>query len=177
MAAPELKPAEILATLAEHRVDFVVIGGLAAIMHGSPTITSDVDVCPDSSPANLDRLAAALRDMGARIRTSSDPDGFAFSSDGQFLARMKMVNLVTEFGHFDISFEPAGFQSYADIESRAVEMPVAGVAVKVAALDDVIHSKALANRPKDRATLPVLRALADEIAALEAQSERPEEKR
>jgi len=161
-----LEPADILVTLAEHRVDFVLIGGLAAIMHGSPTITADVDICADRSPKNLDRLAAALIDMDARIRTSSDPEGFEFARDGEILARMKMVNLVTKWGHFDISFEPAGF-TYETLAARAVVMPLGGASVRVAALDDVIHSKELANRPKDRLSLPILRALADEIAAQE----------
>jgi predicted transcriptional regulator len=161
-----LEPADILATLAEHRVEFVLIDGLAAIMHGSPTITADVDICASRSPRNLDRLAAALTDMEARIRTSTDPEGLEFARDGQFLARMKMVNLVTKWGHFDISFEPAGF-TYETLAPRSIEMPVGGASVRVAALEDVIHSKELANRPKDRLTLPILRALADEIAAQE----------
>jgi hypothetical protein len=167
VAARALQPAAIFATLAEHRVRFVLIGGLAAVMHGSPTVTSDVDICPERVPDNLERLAAALRDMDARIRTSADPDGFDFTSDAQFLGRMKMVNLVTRFGNFDLSFEPAGFTTFGVLDSGATEMPVAGTSVRVASLADVIHSKELANRPKDHATLPVLRALADEIAARE----------
>jgi hypothetical protein len=172
VAAPALQPAEILATLAEHRVRFVLIGGLAAIMHGSPTITSDVDICPERTPDNLERVGAALRDMVARIRTATDPDGFDFASDAQFLGRMKMVNLVTKFGNLDLTFEPAGFTTYDDLDAGAIEMPIAGASVRVAALSDVIHSKELANRPKDHATLPVLRALADEIAARERDAAR-----
>ena len=72
MGAP-LRPKEIIATLAEYRVAYVMIGGLAAVLHGSPTITSDADICPDRSLRNLERLAEALRAMhaGAFGRTPS----------------------------------------------------------------------------------------------------------
>ena len=79
---------------------------------------------------------------------------------------MKMVNLKTEFGDFDLSFEPAGFSGYDELLRNAVEVPVAGTVATVASLDDVIRSKEIANRDKDRATLPVLYALQDEIADL-----------
>jgi hypothetical protein len=159
-----LRPREIFATLAEHRVRYVVIGGLAAVMHGSSAATGDVDICPDRSFVNLDRLALALRDMHARIRTPADPEGVDFTADGVFLARMAMVNLVTDFGDLDISYQPAGFSGYGELVEHAIEVEVSGVAVMVASLADVIRSKATADRPKDRATLPILESLQDEIA-------------
>src|SRR5918994_895736 len=92
-----------------HGVDYVVIGGLAAVLHGSPTVTGEADICPERSNANLARLADALREMHAKIRTSAEPDGLEFARDAAFLSRMKMVNLTTDYGNFDLSFEPAGF--------------------------------------------------------------------
>ncbi len=148
---------------------YVVIGGLAAVLHGSPTSTGDADICPERTPENLDRLAAALRDMHARIRTASDPEGFDFSIDRSFLGRMAMVNLVTDFGDFDISYQPAGFSGYEELEPHALDVPIGGIVVQVASLADVIRSKETADRPKDHATLPVLRALRDEIAARERE--------
>jgi hypothetical protein len=162
--AKPLRPREIVATLAAHRVRYVMIGGLAAVLHGSPTVTADADICPDRSPSNLQRLVAALEEMHARIRTADEPDGLELPFDAAFLSRMKMVDLTTDFGDFDLSFEPAGFTGYDDLVERAVDVPIGGSAAKVAALSDVIHSKEVANRDKDRATLPILYALQDEIA-------------
>jgi len=165
----------MLATLEAHRVRYVLIGGLAAVLHGSPTVTSDADVCPERSDDNLDRLATALREMNARIRTTAEPDGLDFACDAAFLWQMKMVNLTTDFGDFDISFEPAGFTGYAELMKNAVDVPIGVTSVSVASLADVIRSKETANRPKDHATLPILKALQDEIAGREARSEEPGE--
>jgi hypothetical protein len=166
MAKP-LKARELLATLEQHDVDYVIIGGLAAVLHGSPTITGDADICPERSNANLVRLAGALREMHARIRTSAEPDGVEFACDAAFLGRMKMVNLTTDYGDFDLSFEPAGFKGYEELVDHAASVPIGPVTVLVASLADVIRSKETADRPKDRATLPILYALQDEIAKRE----------
>jgi hypothetical protein len=165
--ARPFRPTEIFATLAEHRVRYVVIGGMAAVMHGAPTVTSDADICPERSPKNLERLTVALRSMHARIRTATDPDGLDFAPDPALLSRMQMVNLITDFGDFDLSFVPAGFTGFEQLVDNAVDVPLAGTVVKVAALGDVIRSKKLADRPKDHATLPILYALRDEIEANE----------
>ena len=161
-----LDPERIFVTLAEHRVEYVLIGGLAAVLHGSPTVTNDADICPRRTPENLNRLATALRDMHARIRTTTEPDGLNFSCDATSLARMKMVNLVTDFGTVDLSFEPGGFPGgYDELVVGAEPFAISGVEVLVASLRDVIRSKEAADRPKDHATLPILRALQDELEA------------
>jgi hypothetical protein len=159
-----LQPQEIFDVLARHAVDYVLIGGLAATLHGSSALTNDADICPDPSPENLERLAAALREMKARVRNEAEPDGVAFAADSDFLRRMQLVNLTTRFGDFDIAFQPAGSQGYEDLVGDAIEMEIDGTVVRVASLADIIRSKEAANRPKDRATLPVLYALEDEIA-------------
>jgi len=159
-----LQPQELLEALARHRVDYVLIGGLAATLHGSSALTNDADICPDQSSENLERLAAALRDMKARIRTEGEAEGVAFSADPDFLRRSQIVNLATRFGDFDIAFQPAGSRGFEDLVRDAVDMEVDGIIVRVASLADIIRSKEAANRPKDRATLPILYALQDEIA-------------
>ena len=159
-----LQPQELFDVLGRHRVDYVLIGGLAATLHGSSALTNDADICPDPSSENLERLAAAVREMKARVRNEAEPDGVAFSADPEFLQRMQLVNLTTRFGDFDIAFQPAGGHGYEDLVRRAVEIEVDGTVVRVASLADIIRSKEAANRPKDRATLPILYALEDEIA-------------
>lgn len=157
-------PEEMLRILSAHDVRFVLIGGYAAVLHGSAAFTSDADICPEHSPENLRRLAGALQEMDARIRASGTPDGFDFCCDEHFLAQMAMVNLITRYGAFDISFKPAGTNGYSDLVNDAVEYEILGTRVLVASLGDIIRSKEAADRPKDRQMLPHLRALEDEIA-------------
>jgi hypothetical protein len=159
-----LQPEELIDVLARHHVDYVLIGGLAATLHGSSALTNDADICPSPSPENLERLAAALLDMDARIRSDTDPEGVPFTADADFLRHMNLVNLTTQFGDFDVAFQPAGSHGYDDLVQRASEIAIDGTVVPVASLADIIRSKEVANRPKDRATLPVLYALQDEIA-------------
>jgi len=159
----------MLRVLARHDVEYVLIGGLAAVLHGSPTFTNDADICPRKSRPNLENLAAALRDMHARVRTDAEPDGLTFACDAEFLGQMKMVNCQTDFGWFDISFEPGGFGGYEELATNAVIYEVDNFRVQVASLRDVIRSKEVANRTKDQAMLPYLYALEDEIAALERE--------
>ena len=70
-----LDPERLFAVLAAHKVEYVLIGGLAAVLHGSALVTNDADICPRRTPTNLKRLAAALKELDARIRTASEPDG------------------------------------------------------------------------------------------------------
>ncbi len=157
-------PERVLEVLQRHGVDFVLIGGLAAVAHGSPLPTTDVDVTPDRNAANLDRLAGALRELDARIRTG-DPDGVIFPVDGAFLsAQPRMLNLTTSAGDVDLTYYPAGFEGGFDdlvAESDPVEL-ADGVVVRVAKLQAIIKSKEIADREKDRRALPYLRALLDE---------------
>lgn len=154
------QPEALLRRLEAGRVRYVVIGGVAATLHGSPLVTRDSDICPAADAANLRALAAALRDLDARIRTPNDPAGVAFACDEAFLAEAQLLNLTTRFGDLDIAFEPAGTGGYVDLAARAVRFDLGeGLVVPVAALRDVIRSKEAADRPKDRAALPTLRLL------------------
>lgn len=163
MPAP-FDPERLLTVLGEHDVDFVLIGGLAAALHGSPTTTNDADICPRRDRANLERLAASTRALGARIRTDAVPDGLAFDCSADFFAAVDLVNLTTSAGDLDVAFRPSGWSGYDELAASAVGYDIDGRVVLVASLDDVIHSKESADRPKDRAVLPILRALRDELA-------------
>ena len=157
----------IVRTLADHDVDYVLVGGMAAVAHGSTLPTEDVDITPSREPDNLDRLAAALDELGARIRTAGEPGGVDFPCTGAFLLAVPMMlNLTTEAGDVDLTIRPSGFdEGFDDLSPRAPAIDVGGgVIVRVAALDDVIASKRAAGRTKDQAALPYLEALADEIA-------------
>jgi len=163
MTAP-FDPARIISMLARHHVDFVLIGGLAGALHGSPAATNDADICPARTRNNLTRLAAALIELDARIRTDSEPGGLAFDRSPEFLDVVEILNTTTSAGDLDVAYMPAGTGGYDDLAGRAVEFDIGDTRVWVASLDDIIHSKRTANRPKDLATLPLLEALRDELA-------------
>lgn len=162
---PSFDPERVLEVLHRHDVSFVLIGGLAAVAHGSPLPTTDVDLTPDRNAENLDRLAGALRELDARIRTA-DPEGVVFPIDGAFLtAQPRMLNLTTSAGDVDLTFFPAAFEGGFEellAESDPVEL-VDGVITRVATLRAIIRSKETADRDKDRRALPYLRTLRDEI--------------
>ena len=163
MADSSIDPVPLLEVLDRHRVRYVLIGGWAAIVRGAPYFTEDVDITPNVDEDNLQRLAAALRELGALISVPDEPEGVPFTIDAKSLAGHRTWNLVTDLGDLDIAFEPAGTHGWADLAREASEEELAdGLVVTVASLADVIRSKQAAGRPKDLAVLPALRALQDE---------------
>lgn len=158
-----LDPDCLFGSLHDHGVDYVLIGGMAAVLHGSPTVTNDADIVPDPDTDNLNRLSAALVDLDARIRSVDDPAGVPFDPHPALMASMAMLHLMTRCGNLDLAFAPAGIEDYASLAGRTVRFDLDGTPVMVASLDDVIHSKEVADRPRDRAMLPVLYALREEI--------------
>lgn len=155
----ELDLPKLFEVLNRHRVVYVLIGGLAAVYHGSPFPTEDADIAPDRASDNLVRLVSALNELHARIRTDGAPEGLPFACDETSLAAMQMLNLTTAAGDLDLTFEPAGTAGYPDLQRDAVDAELYGVTVEVASLADVIRSKQAANRPKDQRVLPTLRAI------------------
>lgn len=153
-------PISICRILNEERVDYVVIGGFASAILGSPLPTEDIDVLPDRSQDNLERLAHALRRMNAMIRAGDE--AVPTRLDAEFLANMPiMLNLITDFGVVDLTFDPAGpTHGYFDWNAAASSEEIAaGIVIRVAALDDIIESKRAANRVKDQRALPYLESL------------------
>lgn len=157
MTPLDFTPDKILDVLNRHEVDFVVIGGLAALAHGSNLPTEDVDITPDQAPSNLRRLSDALTDLKAEVRFGDESVPFAHDADS--LAAAGVWNLRTAFGDLDISMVPNGTQGYADLVKDALPTSILGVVVPIASLADVIRSKQAANRPKDQRALPALREL------------------
>lgn len=168
MPSADFDPARMLAALHAAGVRFVLIGGMAAILHGDVGVTLDLDLVPDRDAENLDRLATALHELGARIRTANEPDGLPFDCSGAFLRNLapdSILNLTTNAGDLDLAFRPSGTAGYADLLRDAIEIAVSdGVPILVASLADVIRSKEAAGREKDRMVLPRLRRLLDRDA-------------
>lgn len=153
------RPEEILRALEGHGVRYVLIGGLAAAAHGSPHLTVDLDICPDRSPGNIERLAAALRELGARVRVPGGRSGRKIPLEPDLLALGDPWNFVTTGGELDVCFVPSGTGGYGDLARSATVIEVRGIRVPTASLADVIRSKEAADRPKDRAVIDTLREL------------------
>jgi hypothetical protein len=147
----EFDPERLLRSLAEHEVEFCVIGAIAASLQGNPAATLDLDVMPRRDLDNADRLAAALNELNAR-RT----DGTAAELEGaDFLGRQSQ-HFETDAGPLDVVPQAAaigGFEDVATIALKIGELPV-----RVITLDEVIASKEKLGRPKDTAALPALYA-------------------
>lgn len=159
-ADDSLKATSIFAVLNDHGVDYVLVGGYAAQMRGASRPTTDADITPETSVANLAHLATALRALKARIRTDRVPEGLPFDPSAAALAGMKTLNLQTVYGDLDLTFTPDGTNGYGDLIRSATAEPVGATVVQVAALNDIIRSKTAAGRQKDLDALPELHALA-----------------
>ena len=162
MSEVEFRPEKLLEVPARHGVRHVLIGGFAGVIHGSPYVTTDIDVVPDPAAKNLERLSAALDELHARVWTDEEPAGVPFDHDATSLAASTTWNLVTDFGRLDIAFEPSGTAGFADVARDAVHLTILGAEVDVASLADVIRSKEAAGREKDRLVLPVLRRILEQ---------------
>src|SRR5207247_10373795 len=118
---PTFRPQEIIAALARHGVEYVLIGGFAAVTYGAPHITNDLDITPNDDLDNLERLSAALDDLDARIRADHEGgETFEFSHDAASIKRQTILNLTTRAGNLDITFVPSGTHGYPDLRRDAV---------------------------------------------------------
>jgi hypothetical protein len=165
-------PIHILRRLRARRVRFVLIGGLAAKAHGSPTLTVDIDVCYARDRDNLERLATVLGELGAKLRGA--PADLAFHPDWRTLQRGDSFTFTTDHGDLDILGTPAGIAGLDELDANAEEAELDdGLLVRVASLDDLIRMTRAAGRPKDRVELEILGALRDEAEALTRSSRMP----
>lgn len=167
MASVDFDPEGILRALEEGGVRFVLIGGMAAVLHGDVGVTVDVDVVPEHTATNFVRLATALRSLSARIRAPDVADGLPFDCSAAFFKNLPLdaiVNMTTSAGDLDVTFSPSGTQGFADLRRDAVRLEIGeDLTVLVAALEDVIRSKEAAGREKDRLALPRLRRLLERV--------------
>jgi hypothetical protein len=152
------RPREILEVLERHRVLYVVIGGLAAELRGSPYVTRDVDVTPARTRENFVRLAAALHELDAKLRVVDRVEPLEIVLDERSFDEGTTWTFVTKHGYLDVALLPDGTAGYEDLRRGATRERLSDtITISVAALADVIRSKEAAGREKDRVVLPVLR--------------------
>lgn len=158
---PVFDPLAILRTLGEHGVRFVLIGGYAGALRGSPVITGDIDICYAGGDENLERLAGALRELGAKLRGVDEEVPFLL--DAATLAAGDHFTFATTAGALDCLGTPAGTDGFSDLDAAATDEDLDGLTIRVTSLDDLIRMKRAAGRPKDRIAVEWLSALRDEL--------------
>jgi len=147
----------LLEHLQRHRVEGIVIGGVAIQTHRPAYRTDDVDFAPATDPANLRRLAAALNALDLELVVSRRAPRTTVVLPHDYFTPCSLMNqpfwnLATVFGDLDICFVAAGFPAgYEDLRPRATVQAVArtSIALPVASLADVEHSKRTVGREKD----------------------------
>lgn len=157
----DFRPEEVIRLLGRHGVRYVLVGGLAAISHGSSLVTVDVDICHARDRDNLERLADALQEVRADLR-GAEP-GLLFRLDAKTLERGDSFTFSTDLGAVDILGTPSGTEGYDDLARTADSLELFGYRVLVASVDDLIRMKRAAGRTKDLLAVEELAALRDEL--------------
>jgi hypothetical protein len=143
----------ILRTLAQHEVDYVLIGGLAVQTHGHVRTTNDADLIPAPDSANLERLAAALRSLGARVLNPGEENT---EIDARMLPRATIWQFASRDGGIDVMHEVPGGRSYDELSEGALHVRLGDIEVPVVGLDDLIQMKLAHGRPVDLADVASL---------------------
>ncbi|MBI3648932.1 MAG: hypothetical protein HY240_09325, partial [Actinobacteria bacterium] len=152
-------PARILATLERNQVVYLVIGGLAAVLYGSPLPTYDLDIVPGRGRKNRGALLTALAALDALALPDELEEGEPLSAE-QALVDERDTSFYTPHGYVDVVFHPAGFRGYGALAGNAELLEAAhDLPVRVAALRDVIRSKEALGRERDLVQLPALHTL------------------
>ncbi len=159
-AADQFDPLPLIEALSDAEVDFVLIGGLAGIAHGSAYPTYDVDVMYARDGENLERLATVLRDLRATLRGA--PSDLPFQLEARTLEEGGNFTFDTRNGPLDILAHPAGAPPFAELKEASDEIELRGRRVRIASLDHMIAMKDAAGRPKDQLMATEYRTLADE---------------
>ena len=166
---PDHDLGRVVEALERHGVEYLLIGGVAAIGYGASRQTEDTDCVVRRTQANLERVAAALRELNARLRVAgmADEDAKALPVriDPTTLDRAGMTTWMTDAGPFDVlaglEASDGRLKPYEELLERSTVLRGDGFVLRAAALDDIIEAKERADRPKDREGLPELRAIRD----------------
>ena len=153
---PDLE--KLLDALVRARVEFIVVGGVCAVLHGAPVSTFDLDVVHARTPENLDRLANALEQLGAHYREKPQirPDAVRLDTPGHHL-------LMTDHGPLDILGSLTGGGGYTDLIQHTESVDLGeGASVVILDLPTLVHLKKVLDRERDRAVLPILRKTLEE---------------
>lgn len=149
--------ARVVSAFCKAEVEFIVIGGWCAVLHGSSYITKDIDFFLSKTPENVRRVVEALSPFQPRPRDL--PASLPFVWDERSLGNMAVLTLITQLGAVDLLFEVAGLGTFEESRQKTVEAEAFGQRVLTLDLESLIRSKRAAGRPKDLAILPELESL------------------
>jgi hypothetical protein len=142
---------KLVETLAENEVEFVIVGGVALVLQGSPRTTVDLDICYSRNPANLERLAIALAPYQPTLRGA--PPDLPFRLDADTIRTGLNFTLCTSIGDIDLMGEITGVGDYVQVAADATPMELYGYKVRVMSLNALERAKRAAGRLKDLADL------------------------
>jgi len=151
----------LLQTLDEAGVDFVLVGGYAAMLHGSSLLTRDLDVCAVLSPGNIEKLREAFRDFHPVHRLSAPLRSFLDEPDRG--VALDNLYLNTDLGTLDMLGRITGVGTYERVAREAVEVELFGRKVRAISLDDLIAAKETLGRDKDLIAAKELRAIREKL--------------
>ncbi len=154
---PESFFERVLRRLVENEVEFLVVGGMAAVLQGAPIVTQDLDVCYRRTRSNVDRLAKSLDPFAIALRTPQGP--LPIRLDAQFLWNGCNFTLTADGEDLDLLGEMSGLGGYDQVFGHAPMCELLGMKFSLLALSDLIITKTAAGRPKDLAVLPLLEEL------------------
>jgi predicted nucleotidyltransferase len=153
----------LLQRLCDADIDFVIVGGFAAILHGSSLTTRDLDVCALLTPENVSKLREVLRDLHPVHRLTGQRLSFLENPAPE--VKLNNLYLGTDFGPVDLLSNILGVGDFESVRANAVEVDLFGRRCRVISLDDLIRAKEALTRDKDRQTVLQLRAIREKLAA------------
>ncbi|MCE9576159.1 MAG: hypothetical protein K8W52_23625 [Deltaproteobacteria bacterium] len=149
----------LLRALVDAGVDFIVVGGAAAVIHGAPVTTQDLNIVPLQAPDNLARLLGLLTRLDTRFRPVRVDRDIAPSAE--HLAGQGQLDLITQLGPLDILLRLHDARAYAELLPRSREIVDGDLAVRVIDLDALIEIKRSTGRARDAMVVPLLIAIRD----------------
>ena len=150
----------LLAAFRNERVSFVIIGGIAATLHGSARLTNDLDIVYERSSENIERLATALAPFQPYLRGA--PAGLPFRFDAATIVRGLNFTLTTAAGDIDVLGDVSGVGTFDAVKRESVEVQLFGSTYDIINLDALIRAKRAAGRAKDLEVIAELEALREE---------------
>jgi len=148
----------LLQVLLEHEIDFVLIGGFAGVVHGSTQVTRDLDICALVTPAQVEKLRVALKDLHPKHRMNPNFKP-SFLSEPKNIENLRNIYLETDLGILDIISEVTEVGDFEQVKKSSVEIDLFGHKCRVISVDALIRAKEKMGRPKDKLVVAELKAL------------------
>lgn len=147
----------LLQILLDHDIEFIIVGGMAAVLHGCSQVTHDLDICAPLTPEQITRLRDILKELNPRHRMT--PQKLSFQDHPENLSNIKNLYLQTDLGVLDMISSVSGVGDFKRIESKAISAPLFNKTCRIISIEDLISAKQYMGRPKDLATIQELNVI------------------